>query len=125
MAYLKCKHSSRIRTNKKGVFIYDLKKHHGEVEDCIIFGISHLLQVSRSCFMPLWKTVQSFIVSQFRLLFNVVLNRKLFHLADLMNFNSGIVFLIILLLLLGYFRGQAGKYMVKIKNGIRKIFIYR
>ena len=23
-------------------FLYDLKKHHGEVEDCIIFGISAL-----------------------------------------------------------------------------------
>ena len=23
-------------------YLYDLKKHHGEVEDCIIFGISSL-----------------------------------------------------------------------------------
>ena len=24
----------------KREYLYDLKKHHGEVEDCIIFGIS-------------------------------------------------------------------------------------
>ena len=23
-------------------YLYDLKKHHGEVEDCIIFGISSI-----------------------------------------------------------------------------------
>ena len=23
-------------------YLYDLKKHHGEVEDCIVFGISAL-----------------------------------------------------------------------------------
>ena len=27
-------------------YLYDLKSHHGEVEDCIIFGISHLLRAS-------------------------------------------------------------------------------
>ena len=37
----KRKHSSRIRTNQERIF-YDLKSHHGEVEDCIIFGISSI-----------------------------------------------------------------------------------
>jgi hypothetical protein len=41
--------------------------------------------------------------SPYRLLFNVVFNRKMFHPKDLMNFNCGIVFLITLLLLLGIF----------------------
>ena len=26
----------------KREYLYDLKKHHGEVEDCIIFGISSI-----------------------------------------------------------------------------------
>ena len=38
---LECKHTTDLCTNKKGVF-YDLKKHHGEVEDCIIFGLSSI-----------------------------------------------------------------------------------
>ena len=37
----KRKHTTDLRTDKERVF-YDLKKHHGEVEDCIIFGISAL-----------------------------------------------------------------------------------
>ena len=39
MVYFKCKHSCRICTDKEE-YLYDLKKHHGEVEDCIIFGVT-------------------------------------------------------------------------------------
>ena len=48
-------------------------------------------------FTVLWKMALSFIDCQFRLLFNVAFNRKLFPLKDLMNFNFGIAFLITLL----------------------------
>ena len=37
---LKCKHTSGICTDQEREYLYDLKKHHGEVEDCIIFGLS-------------------------------------------------------------------------------------
>ena len=68
MAYLNA-NIPTIRTNKKE-YLYDLKKHHGEVEDCIIFGISAITG-SAILFHALWKTVQSFIVYQLALLFNV------------------------------------------------------
>ena len=38
---LKCKHTSGICTDQRE-YLYDLKKHHGEVEDCIIFGLMPL-----------------------------------------------------------------------------------
>ncbi len=62
----------------KREYLYDLKKHHGEVEDCIIFGIS-CITGRAILWHALWKMVQSFIVSQLRLLFNVVMNPSLFH----------------------------------------------
>jgi len=73
-------------------YLYDLKKHHGEVEDCIIFGISAL-------------TGRSILSIDYLLqhLFKKDLNPKMYPYEDLMNFSSGIVFLTILLLLLGTF----------------------
>ena len=62
-----------------------------------------LWEVVLSYGMRLWKMVQSFIVSQLRLLFNVVMNPSLFHPRDLMNWNFGILLVIILLLLVGLF----------------------
>ena len=38
---LKCKHTSNYAQIKRE-YLYDLKKHHGEVEDCIVFGLSAL-----------------------------------------------------------------------------------
>ena len=38
----KCKHTSNLCSNKKRVSYMILQKHHGEVEDCIIFGISSI-----------------------------------------------------------------------------------
>ena len=86
-------------------YLYDLKKHKGEVEDCIIFGVTAITGKAL-LFHAIMRTVLSFIVSPYRLLFNVVFNRKLFHPRDLMNFNCGIVFLITLLLLLGIFQNH-------------------
>ena len=66
-------------SNKKE-YLYDLKKHHGEVEDCIIFGVSHLSQVVAILFHALWKTVQYFIAYQLARLFKEVLSHpKKFH----------------------------------------------
>ena len=50
----------------KKEYLYDLKKHHGEVEDCIIFGLISCITGRASYFMLLWKMAQFFIVSQFR-----------------------------------------------------------
>ena len=44
-------------------YLYDLKKHHGEVEDCIIFGITSI-GWRAILWHALWKMAQSFIVSQ-------------------------------------------------------------
>ena len=38
----KCKYTTYLCTDKEEKYLYDLKKHHGEVEDCIIFGVSAL-----------------------------------------------------------------------------------
>jgi len=58
-------------------YLYDLKKHHGEVEDCIIFGVSCIT--------------------------GRALNQKMYPYEDLMNFSFGTLLVIILLLLLGIF----------------------
>ena len=66
-------------------YLYDLKKHHGEVEDCVIFGMSAL--EGRA------------------ILFHAIMDLKLpmYRNDDLMNFNFGIVLVIILLSLVGIF----------------------
>ena len=79
--------------------------------------VLHLLQGVLYSFMQSWKMVLSFIGYQYRLLFNVVFNRKLFHIKDLMNFNFGIVFLISLLLLIMIFQTvNQENILVKIKK---------
>ena len=42
-------------------YLYDLKKHKGEVEDCIIFGVTAITGKAPYS-MPSWRTVLSFIV---------------------------------------------------------------
>ena len=83
-------------------YLYDLKKHHGEVEDCIIFGVA-VLQVVLYYFMLSWKTAQSFIASQLARLFKEDLKLPPYHKEDLMNFSSGILLVIILLFIVGTF----------------------
>ena len=83
-------------------YLYDLKKHHGEVEDCIVFGISaltgrsilfHAIMENGAIFYRL--PITAFIQKGFK--------PEDVPYEDLMNFSSGIVFLTILLLLLGTF----------------------
>ena len=99
---LKCKYSCNIRANKKGR-IYMTLKNIMEKLKIVLSSALHQLQDKLSSGMPSWKTVLSFIVYPYRLLFNVVFNHQRFHPKDLMNWNCGIVFLITLLLLLGIF----------------------
>ena len=117
MAYLNANIPVQYAQIKKE-YLYDLKKHQGEVEDCIIFGITSLQDVL-SYSMPSWKTVLSFIVYPYRLLFNVVMNPSLFHPKDLMNWNLWNSF--------SYYpavttwdilSGHPENTLVKIKNGI-------
>ena len=78
---------------------------------------SQLLQVVAYYFMLLWKTVQYFIAYQLARLFKRDLSHPTCPQEDLMNYSSGIVFLIILLSLLGIFlESQSGKYIGKDKK---------
>ena len=84
-------------------YLYDLKKHHGEVEDCIIFGLSaitgrsilfHCIMENGAVFYRL--PISAFIQRGFKA-------RTKFLDVDLMSYSYGIVLVIILLLLLGIF----------------------
>ena len=79
-------------------YLYDLKKHHGEVEDCIVFGIAAITG-KPILFHAIMENGAIFYRLPISALFNVVFNRKLFQPKDLMNWNCGIVFLITLVLL--------------------------
>ena len=101
MAYLNANIPVQYAQIKKE-YLYDLKKHKGEVEDCIIFGITsltgrailfHAIMENGAVFYRL--PISAFIQRGFQ--------PKLFHPKDLMNWNCGIVFLITLLLLVGIF----------------------
>ena len=83
-------------------YLYDLKKHHGEVEDCIIFGLSaitgrsilfHCIMENGAVFYRL--PISAFIQRGFKP--TEVLD------VDLTSYSFGIVLVIILLLLLGIF----------------------
>ena len=83
-------------------YLYDLQKHHGEVEDCVIFGLSaitgrsilfHAIMENGAVFYRL--PISAFIQRGFR--------PEMFLNVDLMNFSYGIVLAIILLLLVGIF----------------------
>tara|TARA_R100001440_G_scaffold12382_1_gene21662 strand:- start:1910 stop:2215 length:306 start_codon:yes stop_codon:yes gene_type:complete len=81
-------------------YLYDLKKHHGEVEDCIIFGISsitgksilfHAIMENGAIFYRL--PITAFIQRGFK--------AKKFLDVDLMSYSYGTVLVIILLCILG------------------------
>ena len=83
-------------------YLYDLKKHHGEVEDCIVFGISAL--TGRSIlFHAIMEMVRSSIDYLLQRLFKEDLNPKMYPYEDLMNFSFGILLATILLFILGIF----------------------
>src|SRR5210317_101314 len=90
-------------TQKLEGSIYMILKNITEKLKTVLSLVLPLWEVVLSYGMRLWKMVQSFIVSQLRLLFNVVMNPSLFHPRDLMNWNFGILLVIILLLLVGLF----------------------
>ena len=80
-------------------YLYDLKAHHGEVEDCIIFGLSsitgrpilfHAIMENGAVFyrLPISAFIQRGLI------------QKKYLGVDLMSWSCGIVLVIILLLLL-------------------------
>ena len=101
MAYLNANIPATYAQIKRE-YLYDLKKHHGEVEDCIVFGLSAL--TGRSIlFHAIMENGQYFIAYQLARLFNRDLNHPECPQDDLMNYSSGIVFLIILLSIVGIY----------------------
>ena len=83
-------------------YLYDLKKHHGEVEDCIIFGLSaitgrsilfHCIMENGAIFYRL--PISAFIQRGFK--------PKKFLDVDLTSYSFGIALVIILLCILGIF----------------------
>ena len=83
-------------------YLYDCKKHHGEVEDCIIFGLSAL--TGRSI---LFHAIMENGAIFYRLPISAFIQKGFEHAEcpqeDLMNYSSGIVFLITLLFIVGIF----------------------
>jgi len=83
-------------------YLYDCKKHHGEVEDCIVFGIT-----SMGGRAILWHALMENGAIFYRLpisaLSNAVSKSKTYHEDDWMNWSFGILLAIILLLLVGLF----------------------
>ena len=81
-----------------------------------LFLVYRLLQGVVSFFIVLWKMELSSIVSRYLRSFKRALIQKKFLDVDLMSYSYGIVLVIILLCILGYFRAQAGKYIGKDKK---------
>ena len=99
MAYLNANIPATYAQIKRE-YLYDLKKHHGEVEDCIVFGLSAL--TGRSI---LFHAIMENGAIFYRLPISAFIKKDLTHPEcpqdDLMNWSFGIVFLIILLSLIG------------------------
>ena len=83
-------------------YLYDCKKHHGEVEDCIVFGLSCI--TGRAI---LWHAIMENGAVFYRLpitaFIHVIMTPELFPPKDLMNWSFGILLVIILLLIVGIF----------------------
>ena len=98
-------------------YLYDLKNHHGEVEDCIIFGMASI--TGRPI---LFHAIMENGAIFYRLPISCVYtkrlsSRKKFLNVDLMSYSSGIVLVIILLShSWDILDGQAGKYIGKDKK---------
>ena len=84
----------------KREYLYDLKKHHGEVEDCIIFGMSALTgrAILFHCIMENGAVYYRLPISAF---INEAMTRRMFLDIDLMSWSYGILLVTILLLLAG------------------------
>ena len=101
MAYLNANIPPTYAQIKKE-YLYDLKKHRGEVEDCIIFGLSAL--TGRAI---LFHAIMENGAIFYRLPISAFIQQGFDPIEcpeeDLMNYSSGIVFLIILLFIVGIF----------------------
>ena len=101
----------------KREYLYDLQKHHGEVEDCIIFGISCI--TGRAI---LWHAIMEngrcpFIVSRLAPSYSEVLNQKKFlnvELDELELWNSFSYYPAVTTF--DILEGQSGKYFGKDKK---------
>ena len=80
-------------------YLYDLKEHHGEVEDCIIFGLSSITG-RPILFHTIMKMVRSFIDFLSPRSFKEDLEQIKFLDIDLMSWSCGIASVTILALLL-------------------------
>ena len=81
-------------------YLYDLKKHHGEVEDCIIFGVT-CITGRALLFHAIMENGAIFYRLQLARLFKRDLTPIESPEEDLMNYSSGIVLVIILLFIVG------------------------
>ena len=80
-------------------YLYDLKDHYGEVEDCIIFGLASITG-RPILFHAIMENGAVFIVSLFRPSFKEDLMSKKYLGCDLTSWSFGIALVIILLSLL-------------------------
>ena len=71
-------------------YLYDLKTHHGEVEDCIIFGITAITG-RPILFHAIMEMVQSSTAYQSLLLYKEALSRKKFLNVGWTSWSYGIV----------------------------------
>jgi len=83
----------------KREYLYDLKEHHGEVEDCIIFGLSSITG-RPILFHAIMETVLYSIVCPSLRSFKEVMTQKKFLDIDLTSWSCGIALVTILALLL-------------------------
>ena len=80
-------------------YLYDLKSHDGEVEDCIVFALASITGRPIS-FHAIMEMVLSSIVYRLAPSFKEALMSKKFLGLDLTSWSFGIVLVIILVLLL-------------------------
>ncbi|BCV06164.1 MAG: hypothetical protein CM15mV127_120 [Caudoviricetes sp.] len=71
-------------------YLYDLTRHHGEVEDCVIFGLSSITGKS-ILFHAIMENGAVFYRLPISAFIQRALNRKKFLNVDLMSWSSGIV----------------------------------
>ena len=80
-------------------YLYDLKAHHGEVEDCLVFGLASITG-RPILFHAIMEMVLSSIVYRLVPSYKEVLKQVRFLGCDLMSWSYGIALVTILALLL-------------------------
>ena len=114
---LKCKYSCVEYAQIKKEYLYDLKKHHGEVEDCIIFGVTCITGRAILMACDYGKRCNLLSPPYYLRLFNVVLNQKCSEsrLDELQLWNSFSYYPAVTTW--DILESQSGKYIGKDKNG--------